>query len=109
MPTDTRKSIKELYDDGMAEVFSIVGSLDATAAQKRAAKETAKDLSSMLVAHTLETIEGRTALLSSLIVELNSVIDSVETNSQLADVLGRLNGLVTKAGKLFQSQKKELV
>jgi hypothetical protein len=63
----------------------------------------------MLVAHTLETIEGRTALLSSLIVELNSVIDSVETNSQLADVLGRLNGLVTKAGKLFQSQKKELV
>ena len=107
--TDTRKSIKELYDEGMAEVFRIVGSLDATAAQRRTAKQTAKDLSSMLAAHTLQSIEGRTALLSGLIVELNQVIASVQTKPPYADTLGKLTSIANRAGKLYADVKKNLI
>jgi len=109
MAIDTKKSIKELYDEGMTEVFKIVGSLDATSAQKKAAKQTAKDLSSMLVSQTLQSIEGRTALLSALIVELNGVIDSIQTNAPLKGVIGSLTAVLTKAEKLFNSEKKQLV
>jgi hypothetical protein len=107
--TDNRKSIKELYDEGMAEVFRIVGSLDATAAQRKAAKQTARDLSSLLAAHTLQSIEGRTALLSGLIVELNQIITSVQAKPPYEDTVTRLTGIVTRAGKLYADVKKELV
>jgi|GEM_PF-6906438 len=93
----------------MAEVFRIVSSFDATPAQTRVAQQTAKDLTSMLVAHTLESIEGRTALLSGLIVELNQVIDAVRTNPPYQDTLTRLKGALTKAEKLYKKEKKALV
>lgn len=105
---DPRKSVKKVYDDGIAEVFRIITSLDATRAQVRVAKQTAKDLTSLLIAHTLESIDGRTALLSSLIVELQSVIASIETNPPYADALSKLTGVVDKARKLFSDEMKHL-
>jgi len=114
MPTDTKtnkaaKPIKQLYDEGMAEVFRIVGSLDATTAQVRTAKQTAEDLSSMLVAHTLDSIAGRTALLSGLIVELNQVIASVQAKPPHTDTVAKLTGILDKATKMFDTVKKNLV
>ncbi|WP_119420664.1 hypothetical protein [Desertibaculum subflavum] len=106
---DTAKPIKQLYDEGMAEVFRVVGSLDATDDQVKLAKQTAKDLSSMLVAHTLQTIEGRTALLAGLIVELRQVIDSVQTSPPLAKTLTNLTTILGKAQTLFAKEKKGLV
>ena len=106
---DIKKSIKEVYDEGMAEVFKIVGSLDATRKQRETAKQTAKDLSSMLVAHTLESIVGRTALLAGLIVELNQVMDSVKAKPPYAEAVDGLTAILTKAEGLFADEKKNLV
>lgn len=106
---DSKKSIKESYDDGIAEVFRIVGSLDATPTQRKLAKQTAKDLSSMLVAHTLQTIEGRTALLAGLIVELNQVIDAIQLKPPYEDAIKNFTSLLTKAQGLFKEEKKALV
>jgi hypothetical protein len=106
---DSKKSIKEAYDEGIAEVFMIVGSLDATPTQRRLAKQTAKDLSSMLVAHTLQTIEGRTALLAGLIVELSQVIDAVQLKPPYEEAVKNFTGLLAKAQGLFKEEKKALV
>jgi hypothetical protein len=106
---DNKKSIMRIYDDGMAEVFKIVTSKKATPAQKKTAKQTAKDLTRMLVAHTLQTIEGRTALLSGLIVELNQVIDSVKTKSPYTGALTKMTGVLTKAETLFKEEKNKLI
>ncbi len=106
---DTKKPIKQVYDEGMAEVFKVVGSLDATPEQRAVAQQTARDLSSMLVAHTLQSIEGRTALLSGLIVELNQVIDSIQTKPPYADAMTGFTGILTKAKKLFDGEKSNLV
>ena len=92
-----------------AEDIWIVSSFDATAAQTRVAKQTAKDLTSLLVAHTLETIEGRTALLSGLIVELNQVIGAVRANPPYQDAISSLTTVLTKAEKLFKKEKKALL
>ena len=69
----------------------------------------AKDLTSMLVAHTLESIAARTALLSGLIVELNQVIDAVKADPPYEDTMKGLTGVLGKAEKLFNSEKKKLV
>jgi hypothetical protein len=107
--TDNKQAIKATYDSGMAEVFRIVGSLDATLEQRVAARQTARDLSSMLVAHTLQTIEGRTALLAALIVELNDVIASVETSPPFAGSVDSLTALLTQAQILFKEEKQALI
>lgn len=101
-------SIKRLYDEGMAEVFKVVGSIDASDAQRAVAKQTAEDLTALLVKHTLATIDGRTALLAGLIVELNQVIESVETEPQFVGVLQNVTTVLGKAQTLFDKEKKSL-
>jgi hypothetical protein len=108
MPNNS-KAIKQAYDDGIDEVYKIVGSLKSTATQIRVARQTARDLTTMLLAHTLEDVENRTALLSGLIVELNTVIDSIQTKSPYAGALKRFTGLLTRAQSLFDQEKKDLL
>jgi hypothetical protein len=104
-----KKSIKEIYDDGMAEVYKIVGSFESTQEQRDTALQTAQDLSSMLISQTLDSINGRTALLSGLIVELNQVIESVQTNPPYEDSMKNLTSILTKAQKLFGDEKQNLI
>jgi hypothetical protein len=106
---DNKQAIKATYDSGMAEVFKIVGSLDATPDQRVMARQTARDLSSMLVAHTLQTIEGRTALLAALIVELNEVIASIDTSPPFAGAVDSLTALLDQAQLLFKQEKQALI
>jgi hypothetical protein len=106
---DNKQAIKATYDSGMAEVFKIVGSLDATPEQRVMARQTARDLSSMLVAHTLQTIEGRTALLAGLIVELNEVIASIDTSPPFAGSVDSLTTLLDQARLLFKDEKQALI
>ena len=106
---DSKQAIKDVYDAGIAEVFKVVGSLDATPAQRKVAKQTAKDLSSMLVTHTLQTIEGRTALLAGLIVELNQVIQAVEPSPPYQNAVEGFSKILTKAQSLFTQEKKDMI
>jgi hypothetical protein len=106
---DNKQAIKATYDSGMAEVFKIVGSLDATLEQRVAARQTARDLSSMLVAHTLQTIEGRTALLAGLIVELNDVIASIDASPPFTGAVDSLTALLNQARLLFKEEKQALI
>lgn len=106
---DSKQAIKDAYDAGMAEVFKIVGSLDATDEQRAAAQQTARDFSSMLVAHTLQTIEGRTALLAGLIVELNEVIDSIESSPPFAGSVESFTALLEGAQELFKEEKQAMI
>ncbi|HYH41656.1 MAG TPA: hypothetical protein VD867_06710 [Burkholderiales bacterium] len=101
-------AIKKLYDEGMREVFRVVGSFESTPEQLTIANQTAVDLTSMLVKHTLETIDGRTALLAGLIVELNQVIAAVETTPPYAGALESFTRLAAQAGKLFAEDVKSL-
>ena len=108
MATDSKKAIKDIYDDGMAEVMKVVGSIKSTPAQKKVARQTSKDLTAMLLAHTLASIEGRTALLSGLIVELNQVTDAIKIKPPYTGALNTFNTLITKATNLFNAEKKKL-
>jgi hypothetical protein len=53
-------------------------------------------------------VEGRTALLAGLIVELNEVIAKVTTKPPASTTLTGLAGALTKAQKLFESEKADL-
>ena len=109
MAQDPKKSVKNLYDEGMAEVMKVVGSIKATPDQKKVALQTSKDLTAMLLANTLASVNGRTALLSGLIVELNQVTDSIKVKPPYANALKSFGNITGKATTLFNSEKKKLL
>lgn len=106
--TSEDKLIKRLYDEGMREVFKVVGSFDSTPEQLAVADQTAEDLTTMLVKHTLASIDGRTALLAGLIVELNQVINAIETKPPYLGALEAFTGIAGRAEALFVKQNEKL-
>jgi hypothetical protein len=63
----------------------------------------------MMLAHTIETVQGRTALLTGLIVELTAVIARIEEKPQFASVVSNLAGIVDQANALLAVEKQDLV
>ena len=106
---ENNKAIKKTYDASLAKIQAILFSQSASSEEKKIAKQSLNDLTAAMLAHNLKTIEGRTALLSSLITELREVIDSVQTGSPIAAVAGDLTGLLGQAKKLFKDEKKALI
>ena len=104
-----KKAVKSVFDEGMAEVMKVVGSIKSSPEQKKVARQTSKDLTTMLLAHTLSSIEGRTALLSGLIVELNQVMDSIKVEPPYANALTKFGKIAEKATKLFNKEKMDLL
>ncbi len=105
---ESKKAIKAAYDKGMFEVQKILFSIKSTAAQKKVAKKSLSDLTAMLLAHTLGTVEGRTALLAGLIVELMAVIKKVTPKPPSKTTLKDLTAVLTKAQKLYDLEKPDL-
>jgi len=106
---DTAKDIRDVYRQGMHEIQKILGSVNSTQAQIDTASASLDDLTAMMLKQTIDTVQGRTALLSGLIVELNQVIESVKVKPPSADVIGNLTAVLDKAQGLFSEEKKDLL
>ena len=106
---DQNKSVKDIYDAGLEEVQRILFSLDSTPAQTKAARQTLKDLTAMSLANTLKTVEGRTAILAGLIVELSQITEKVKVNPPYLGAMKKLTSLTKTAQNLFTKEKKNLV
>jgi len=107
--TATEKSVKEVYDEGILEIQKIFGSIKSTRKQRDVARQTLKDLTAMLLAHTIKKVEDRTALLSGLIVELNQVIESVKVKPPYTCAVDGLTKIADKALRLLSQEKKNLI
>ena len=103
------RAIKDVYDEGMLEIQRVLGSVNSTGRQRRVARQSLKDLTSMLIAHTLKNVEGRTALLAGLIVELNEVIESIQVKPPYMGAIDKVTKVAKKARKLFTGVKKKLI
>lgn len=109
MTETTTKAIKKSYDEALAALQGILFAQTASKAEKTTAKAALSDLTATMLAQNLRTVEGRTALLSALIVELQQTIDSIKVDSKIAAVADKLTGLVAKAKDLFKKEKEDLV
>ena len=107
--TGKSKEIKKAYDDTLAKLQLVLFSPDSSKAEIKVAKQSLNDLTAAMLAQNLKTIEGRTALLSALIVELQEVTASIKVNSKIAAVAGDLTGLLNQAKEIFKEEKKDLV
>ena len=103
------QNIKATYDDSLMKIQKVLYSQDATADQKEIAEQSLRDLTTTLLLHNLKTIEGRTAILSSLIVELQEVIDSVKVENPLTGITNELSAVITHAKDLFKDEKQQVV
>jgi len=101
--------IRDTYTAGIRAVTKVLGSTSATSADKDQAEETLTDLTTSMLAHEIETVQGRTALLTALIVELTAVVDRIETRTQLAPIVAELQGIVDTAKALLTEEKKGLI
>ena len=68
MADDAGPEIKAQYDAGIQAVQSVLFNTESTEEQRKVAQQTLKDLTTLLLGQTIQSIEGRTALLSGLIV-----------------------------------------
>lgn len=109
MADDSGQQIKAQYDAGIEGVQDVLFNVDSTAPQRKVAKQTLRDMTTLLLAHTIQTVEGRTALLAGLIVELTQVIASIQTTPPLLALAKRLTGIVGKSTTLLTEHKKGLL
>ncbi len=103
------QGIRDTYSAGLQQVGAVLGSIKATRADREAAQQTLDDLTAMMLAHTIETVQGRTALLTGLIVELTAVIARIEEKPQFASVVSNLAAIVEQANALLAVEKQDLV
>lgn len=99
--------VNELFSASVTELQEILGSTDASSAQRRVAKESLRDIWLLHGAHAIQEVLGRTALLTGLISELREVIDSIERRP-FGDGLKKVEKLVTTARALYQKEKESL-
>lgn len=100
-------AVNEVFNESVVELQRTLGSADATPAQRRAAKESLRDIWLLHGAHAIQEVHGRTALLSGLIAELEEVIARIE-KKPFGDALDKLTGIVTTAKRLYDEEKKVL-
>jgi hypothetical protein len=96
--------VNDLYQSAMANLQATVEAVDASPAQKKTARAALEDLFLLHGAHVIQTIDGRTALLSSLILELEGVISRIKVKP-FGNALARLTGVVDKARALYDEHK----
>ena len=100
-------SIRDLYNDGLQEVVKIIQQGDP--AQQETALQTLDDLTAMMLAHEIATVQGRTALLTGLIAELTQVIDGIQTHPPYLDALKSVTTIVDAARERLKTEKKNLL
>jgi len=106
---NTGEHIKQVYQEGITEVQRVFGSLDSTPEQRAIAKQTLNDITALLLAHSIKTVESRTALLTGLIVELNQIIESVKVNPPFVDAASKITTVANRAVELLTEEKKNLL
>jgi hypothetical protein len=104
MPT---QSIPDLYTKGITEVNKVLA--QGTQEQADVAQQTLDDLTAMMLAHTLDTVQGATALLTGLITELNQVLAMVKTNPPYLDAVKSINAILEAANTRLKAEKKNLL
>jgi hypothetical protein len=103
------QDIKQQYDDGIRAVQGVLFSLDSTPDQLKVADKALTSLTALLLEQTLKSIEGRTALLKGLILNLNQVIASIRVTPPLLALAQRLTGIVGKSTTLLTNINKDFL
>lgn len=99
--------VNAVYQDAIEQLQETIGSVDASAAQKKAARDALNDLFLLHGAHSIQEIDGRTALLSGLIIELQGVIDKIQARP-FGDALSQITKIADTARDLYEESKKEI-
>jgi prefoldin subunit 5 len=103
------EQIRQLYERGIRQVTQVLGSVNSTDEEVETAEQALKDLTASMLAQEIETVQGRTALLSGLIVDLTTVVDSIQGNSPLAEVVKEVGDILDVAKGALTEEKKTLL
>ena len=105
MATNATK-VTQSYLKAVAELERIIETAE-TEEQIDTAQKSLNDLTVMLGTFSVQQIEGRTALLNGLIVELGEVIGAVQSNP-IGNSLDTLTNILGTAKELLKEEKKNL-
>jgi hypothetical protein len=103
----TATETNQVYLSAIARLQIILESPKATPDQKDEAQDALDALTLLHGSYAIQEVQGRTALLSGLIVELQEVIDSINVNP-FGDAAEKLNGILTSAKGLYDKGKEAL-
>ena len=102
------KEVMSTYLKAMASLDEILSSYETTEAERQAAEQSVKDLTTALGVYNIQKVAERTALLNALIVELGEVTAAAKAGSKIQQTLTAIEGHVQKAKDLAKIAKEEL-
>ncbi len=105
--TQNATNIRDIYNQGIQEVTKIIQQGDEQ--QQEAALQTLDDLTAMMLAHEIGTVQGRTALLTGLITELTQITESIEDHPPYQNALESVTAIVDQARATLSIEKKDLL
>ena len=103
---DTGEEIADLMVRASAALKAIADTADASAAAKKAAKQSYKDVLRLIARHAITSYEGRTAALTGLIVELQEATANIKVANPITGPLNDIADIGDKAAELFRKEKK---
>ncbi len=103
----TADEVNDLFRESIEELQTVLETPGISANQRKAAELALRDVFRLHGTHVIQEVNGRTALLSGLIVELEEVSNAVKLNP-IGEALDQLDGLITRARDLHHKAKAEL-
>lgn len=103
----TASDVNDAYLESVTALRSVMLSDNATNDEKNAAQDSLRDITTMHGMYNIQQVEGRTAMLKSLIVELEQVIDNASYNP-INTAMQALDQHIQKARDLYSQAKADL-
>ena len=97
--------IMRLITDALSQFNSIIDNPASSADDKKKAADTYEDLLLLSGRQAVDRYEGRTAILTGLIAELNEFTKGIQVKNPIASQVGNLTALADKAMTLFKNEK----
>ena len=103
--TDRSTQITELATQAAAQLQAMMSAADDR--DKKAAFESYRDVLRLIGRLSIESYEGRTAILAGLVAELTEVTRAVKVKNPIAEHLDTLAGITERALDLMKAEKRE--
>lgn len=100
--------VEKVFQDAVEKLQELANLNSATPEQRQASRDALNDLLLLHGTHVIQEIEGRTAMLTGLIAELENVVGVLQGTPSVAQMMDQVNGIIGRARTVYEDAKDDL-
>lgn len=104
----TITDVEDVFQEALDKLQRLSNDNSATPEQRQAARDARKDLLLQHGSYVIQSIDGRTAILSALVAELEQVVSGIKGADALSSALDEITGVLKGARQLYEQAKAGL-